>query len=281
MIDETEDFPLEYPGDGPPPPDPAPLAVPVIDSHCHLDYMGGDVEAHLRRARSAGVEAVVQIGIDVPTSQLAADLAVQHESVWAAAAIHPNEAGAGRATAEALGEIERLARLPHVRAVGETGLDHVHTEPDGHGAQEESFRAHIAIAKSTGTTLVIHNREAHRDVLRILDEEGAPDSVVFHCFSGDEAMVRACAARDFVMSFAGNLTFGNGDELRRAAALAPLHQILVETDAPFMTPRPWNGRPNAPYLVPHTVRAIAAARNEDLDELCDAIARTGKRVFGL
>jgi TatD DNase family protein len=261
------------------PPAPEPLAVPVIDSHCHLEIVGGDVGAQLTAARAVGVTAVVQIGIDVASSRLSAQVAAEHPDVWAAVALHPNEAGRGAATPEALAAIERLAALPQVKAVGETGLDHFRTGADGHGPQEESFRAHIAIAKRTGTTLVIHDRDAHDDVLRVLEEEGAPDRVVFHCFSGDAAMARTCADRGYWMSFAGNVTFKNAADLREAAAFVPGELLLVETDAPFLTPMPYRGRPNASYLIPVTMRALADVRGEELDGLCAAVADNSRRAF--
>jgi TatD DNase family protein len=267
--------------DGDAPPAPEPLAVPVLDSHCHLDIVGGDVGAQLAAARAVGVTPVVQIGIDVASSKLSARVAAEHADVWAAVALHPNEAGRGAATPEALAEIERLAALPQVKAVGETGLDHFRTDAAGRGPQEESFRAHIAIAKRTGTTLVIHDRDAHDDVLRVLEEEGAPDRVVFHCFSGDAAMARTCADRGYWMSFAGNVTFKNAGALREAAAAAPRELLLVETDAPFLTPMPYRGRPNASYLIPVTMRALAEVRGEELDGLCSAVADNGRRAFAL
>jgi TatD DNase family protein len=257
------------------------LAVPVLDSHCHLDIVGSDVAEQLAAARAVGVDTVVQIGIDVPSSRLSAQIAADHDGLWAAVALHPNEAGAGAATPEALAEIERLAALPDVKAIGETGLDHFRTGPDGRGPQEESFRAHIAIAKSTDRTLVIHDRDAHEDVLRLLAEEGAPDRVVFHCYSGDAAMARVCAEHGYWMSFAGNMTFKNAAALREAAAVAPAELLLVETDAPFLTPMPYRGRPNASYLIPLTMRALAEVRGDDLNELCGTVAANGRRAFAL
>ena len=267
---------------GEPPPAPEALPVEVLDSHAHLDIMGVDVDEALAVARSVGIGAVVQVGVDVASSRWGAELAARHPQVHAAVALHPNEAGLGAATDEALREIEALAALPAVVAVGETGLDHFRTEgTDGRRLQEESFRAHIAIAKRTGTTLVIHDRDAHQDVLRVLVEEGAPERVVFHCFSGDAAMARTCAAAGYWMSFAGPVTFTANQALREAAATAPADLLLVETDAPFLTPMPYRGRPNAPYLVPLTVRTLAQARGADLDALCTAIAANGRRAFGL
>ena len=267
--------------EGEPPPAPEPLAVPVLDSHCHLDLVGGDVAEQLAAARAVGVDTVVQIGVDLESSRLSAQFAAEHEGLWAAVAIHPNEAALGASTPEVLVEIERLAGLSQVKAIGETGLDHFRTGEEGRGPQEASFRAHIAIAMRTGTTLVIHDRDAHDDVFRVLDDEGAPDRVVFHCFSGDAAMAKACADRGWFMSFAGNVTYKNAGDLRESAAVAPAELLLVETDAPFLTPLPYRGRPNASYLVPLTMRALAGVRGADLDELCAAVADNGRRAFAL
>jgi TatD DNase family protein len=266
-----------YEREGAAPPAPEPLRTPVADAHCHLDLMGTDLDEALELSASVGVPRVVTIGVDVPSSRLAASQAASHPGVLAAAAIHPNSAG--EATDEALREIEALARLDRVRAVGETGLDHYRDTAD-HADQERSFRAHIAIAKATGTALVIHDREAHADVLRVLAEEGAPERTVFHCFSGDEEMARTCVANGYYLSFAGNVTFKNAGHLRAAAALAPAELLLVETDAPFLTPMPFRGRPNAPYLIPLTVRALAEVRGTDEDTLAAAIDANATRVFG-
>jgi TatD DNase family protein len=260
-----------------PVPLPDPLPVPVLDSHCHLDLMGVSPAEALAAARSVGITRVVTVGIDVPSSQWCAEVAGQHDDIYATVAIHPNEAPT--ADDAAWEEIARLASLPQVRAVGETGIDHYRTQHDGWAAQELSFRRHIVIAKETNKALVIHDRDAHDDVLRVLDAEGAPERTVFHCFSGDATFARACADRGFVMSFAGNVTFKNADELRAAARVAPLDLLLVETDAPFLTPMPFRGRPNAPYLVPLTVRALAEVKGVALDALCEAVNATGDRVF--
>ena len=265
---------------GEPPPLPEPLPVDVLDSHAHLDLMGVAVDEALVAAQSVGIGTVVQVGVDLPSSRWSAEVAARYDAVHAAVALHPNEAGRGAATDEALREIEALAALPQVRAVGETGLDHFRTQsPEGHRLQEESFRAHIAIAKRTGTALVIHDRDAHDEVLRVLLDEGAPDRVVFHCFSGDVAMARTCAEHGFYLSFAGPVTFKPNDALRAAAQVAPVELLLVETDAPFLTPMPFRGRPNAPYLVPLTVRSLAGTKALDLAELCTALAANGRRAF--
>lgn len=281
-----------------PPPLPEPLGVAVADSHTHLDMQSTTVEEALVRAASVGVTTVVQVGCDLKGSQWAADTAEAHENVHAAVALHPNEAprivlgdpdgwsrqgarqpGGDAALDDALAEIDRLAALPHVKAVGETGLDYFRTGADGMAAQERSFRAHIEIAKRHGKALVIHDREAHADVLRILREEGAPERTVFHCYSGDAEMAELCVESGYFMSFAGNMTFKNAQPLRDALAVAPLELVLVETDAPFLTPAPYRGRPNAPYLIPITVRAMAAVKSIHEDVLAAAIAENTARAF--
>jgi TatD DNase family protein len=241
--------------------------------------MQGTVAEQLELARSVGIDTVVQVGIDVPSSQLSVELAREHDAVWATVALHPNEAGRGAATGEALDQVAALAQDPVVVGIGETGLDHFRTGPDGHRVQEESFRAHIGIAKDVGKALVIHDRDAHEDVLRVLREEGPPETVVFHCYSGDEAMARECAEHGYYLSFAGAVSFKPNEALRAAAAVCPQDRLLVETDAPFLTPVPYRGRPNAPYLVPLTVRALAAVRCDDVDELCGALAANTRRAF--
>lgn len=281
------------------PPLPEPLRVPVADSHTHLDMQSGTVEEGLAKAASVGVTTVVQVGCDVRGSQWAAETAAAFESVHATVALHPNEAprivhgdpdgwsrqgartpGGDAALDVALAEIDRLAALPQVKGVGETGLDYFRTGPEGKEAQERSFRAHIEIAKRHGKALVIHDRDAHADVLRVLKEEGAPERTVFHCYSGDAEMAEICARAGYFMSFAGNVTFKNAQNLRDAVAVAPLELLLVETDAPFLTPAPYRGRPNAPYLIPVTVRALAAVRGIDEDALASALAANTARAFG-
>jgi TatD DNase family protein len=222
----------------------------------------------------------VQVGVDVASSRWSAELAARHPNVLAAVAVHPNEAGAGRASDDALAEIDRLAALPRVRAIGETGLDRYRTGPGGWAAQEASFRAHIRIAKEHDLAVVIHDRDAHDEILRVLDDEGPPARTVFHCFSGDAAFAAACVERGFVLSFAGTVTFANAANLREAAARTPVGQMLVETDAPFLTPMPYRGRPNGSRLVPYTVRALAEVTGVDLTQLCAGLTATAERVFG-
>ena len=274
------------------PAQPSPLPRPALDSHTHLDMITVPLSEVVASARAAGIVRIVTVGTDLESSRWSVRCAGEHGGVYAAVAIHPNETqavsaevGAGApapgspAAAEVLAQIEALARLPRVVAVGETGLDYYrhHAEPD---VQRWWFREHIAIAKRTGQALMIHDREAHADVLRILEEEGPPDRVVFHCFSGDVAMVKQCAEAGYVMSFAGNVTFANAQPLRDAAAAAPADLILAETDAPFLTPVPNRGKPNEPALTADTLRCLAEVKGLDLADLCDTVTATAQRTFG-
>ncbi|ROT32047.1 TatD family hydrolase [Micromonospora sp. HM5-17] len=275
------------------PPIPEPVPQPVIDSHTHLDLTlaedgappwadrpGDPVAAAVAVAAEVGVDRLVQVGVDVASSRWGADLARRQPAVVATVALHPNEAPRVADLDEALREIEALAAEDRVRGIGETGLDTFRTGEEGRAAQETSFRAHIAIAKRYGKPLVIHDRDAHADVLRILDEEGAPETVVLHCFSGDAEFAAECVRRGYVLSFAGTVSFRNAGALREAARVTPLDQILVETDAPYLTPTPYRGRPNASYLIPLTVRSLAETTGADLATLCAAISATGERIFG-
>jgi TatD DNase family protein len=270
------------------PPAPAPLQVPVADSHCHLDIATSDddrleVDEALAMSAAVGVPRIVQIGCDLPGARWAVETAKRYADIVAGVALHPNEAPrlADAGTLDgALAEIDALAGDDAVRAVGETGMDFYRTGPDGRTVQEESFRAHIEMAKKHGKALVIHDRDSHDDVLRILEDAGPPDRVVFHCFSGDTAMADHCVARGWWLSFAGTVTFKNAQGLRDALAVTPLDRVLVETDAPFLTPTPYRGRPNASYLVPHTVRAMAEVLGVDEGTLCAAIAANTEAAFG-
>ena len=259
-----------------PSPPPA-LPRPALDSHTHLDMIDQPAAEVVAAARAAGVVRVVTVGTDLETSRWSVRRAEEHEEVYAAVAIHPNETAT--VTAGVLADIEALAALPRVVAVGETGLDYYrdHAAPD---VQRWWFREHIKMAKRAGKALMIHDREAHSDVLRILEEEGPPSRVVFHCFSGDVAMVKQCAEAGYVMSFAGNVTFANAQPLREAAAAVPPDLLLAETDAPFLTPVPNRGRPNAPAQVAYTLRCLAELKGTDLGALCDTVTATAERTFG-
>lgn len=279
---------------------PDPLPVAVVDNHTHIDIRrrdipdaiapdGGeerttdDVAAALAVAASVGVDRVVQVGCDLESARFTVDQVDRHPAMLGAVALHPNEipalAGAGRLQ-EAWDEIEQLAAHPRVRAIGESGLDYFRTGPEGHAAQQESFRWHIDLAKRTGKALQIHDRDSHDDVLRILAEEGAPETTVLHCFSGDLAMARECVDRGYLLSFAGTVTFKNAAGLREALRHTPIEQVLAETDAPYLTPSPERGRANAPYLLPHTVRIMAGALGVDVPTMCAAISDNSERVYG-
>lgn len=270
------------------------LPSPVVDNHCHLDHRayakgieGGlliPVDEALDRAAAVGVTRIVQVGCDLEGSRWAVETAAAYDSVVAAVALHPNEAPvlAERGELEAaLAEIDRLAGAgDHVRAVGETGLDYFRTGEGGREAQHASFREHVRMAKRHDKTLVIHDRDAHADVLAILDDEGVPDRVVMHCFSGDADFARECLDRGAFLSFAGTVTFKNAENLRDALRVTPADRILVETDAPFLTPTPHRGQPNASFLIPLTVRFMAGIAGKTVEELCRDIDDNTNQAFG-
>lgn len=267
----------------------------MVDTHTHIDLVDAGFPADsavipsvddpavakwLDEAASAGVEHVVQVGTDVASSTWAADLADSDRRVLAAVALHPNDAPLLGDIHGALNEIDHLAARERVAALGETGLDYFRTGPEGRSVQRLSFRAHIEMAKRRDKTLVIHDREAHDDCLAILDDEGAPDRVVFHCFSGDYVFAEECAKRGFFMSFAGNVTFKNAGELRKALTFVPSDHLLVETDAPFMAPVPVRGYRNEPALTAYTVSYIAEFLGKDLSKLCFQLDQNTRRAFG-
>jgi TatD DNase family protein len=276
------------------PPLPAPLAVPVYDNHTHVDPssrpgrvedgLALDYREHLDRASSVGVKGIVQVGTDVESSRWAAEVAAAEPRVLAAVAIHPNDAPGLETRGElddALAVIDALAGQPRVRAIGETGLDFFRTDEHGRAAQFRSFEAHIELAKRHGLALQIHDRDAHDDVVATLHRVGAPDTVVFHCFSGGPELARLCAEHGWFMSFSGTVTFGNAPLLREALAVAPRSLIMVETDAPYLTPVPYRGRPNAPYLIPTTVRFMAETLGTDEAILAAQIASNTEAVYGM
>jgi len=265
------------------------LPRPVTDSHTHMDSVfektGLTPEDNLEAAVAVGVKRVVQIGCDLESSRWAADFAATHSSVIAAVAIHPNDAARlGDAELDQqIAQIEALAASgPAVRAIGETGLDYYLTRDDaGRSRQRRSFANHIAIAAQLGLTLAIHNRDSHADILRLLDDAPLrPPRVIMHCFSGDAEYAEQCLARGYWLSFPGTITFKNADDLRGALAVTPLDKLLVETDAPYLTPVPARGRPNASYLVAHTVRFVAEQLSVDLAVLCDALTANATAAYG-
>jgi TatD DNase family protein len=270
------------------PPLPEALVVPVYDNHTHLemgpDGAGLDYREQLDRASSVGVRGVVQVGTDLASSRWSAEIAAVEPRVLAAVALHPNDApkldAEGRLD-DALAEINDLAGRPRVRAIGETGLDYYRTGEDGRAAQLRSFEAHIDIAKQHGLALQIHDRDAHADVIATLRRVGAPERTVFHCFSGDAELARILAENGWYASFAGTVTFKNAPSLREALEVLPRRLVLVETDAPFLTPVPYRGRTNSSYLIPHTLRAMAAHLGTDVSMLGALVSSNTEEVYGL
>ncbi|MBF6086358.1 TatD family hydrolase [Nocardia cyriacigeorgica] len=270
----------------PAPEAPEPLA-PLVDAHTHLDACGaGDAEsvkAMVDRAAAVGVGQVVTVADDLAAAQWAVRAAHWDERVHAAVALHPTRANALDDAAKA--ELERLAADPRVVAIGETGLDYYWPgKLDGCAdieTQIEGFRWHIDLAKRTGKPLMIHNREADHDLLTVLLDEGAPDTVIFHCFSSDTNMALACVAEGYLLSFSGTVSFKNAHELREAATVVPDELVLVETDAPYLTPHPFRGAPNEPYCLPYTMRALAEVRGQDPVELAEISTANARRVYRL
>lgn len=270
------------------PPLPEPLEVATYDNHTHFDIAYGDeaisTEAQLEKAASVGIKGVVQVGVTLETSKWSAELAAKEPRVLAAVALHPNEAPEYKTLPkldEAIAEIAELATQPRVRAIGETGLDFFRTEGDDSLAlQQHSFEEHIRIAKENDIALMIHDRDAHDQVVATLKRVGAPNKVVFHCYSGDVDLAQICIDNGWYMSFAGNITIKRNEHLRNSLAMAPKELILVETDAPFLTPEPFRGRPNASYLVPITVRKMAEVRNVDVNALAAQLTENTEAVYG-
>ena len=276
-----------------PVPAPEPLPGPVADNHTHLDHVPGagpgvhpsdeQVAELIAAAVAVNVSRLVQIGCDLPAARWTVRAVDRHPELIGGVALHPTEAtkhAAAHDLDQAFAEIEQLAANPRIRVVGETGLDHYWVEDAaGRAAQEDSFRRHIDLAKRLGKVLQIHDRNAHDDVLRVLKEEGAPERTIFHCFSGDAAMARLCADQGWYLSFAGPLTFKNAVELREALISVPFDRVLVETDAPYLTPMPHRGRPNGSYLMPHTVRHIATVTGRDLDRICAELLSNSDEVY--
>jgi TatD DNase family protein len=270
------------------PPLPEPLEVGTYDNHTHFDFADGEnpltPTEQLDLANQAGIMGVVQVGVTLESSKWSARLAAKEPRVLAAVALHPNEAPLYETRDKleaAISEIEELASQPRVRAVGETGLDFFRTEGDNSlQLQQFSFEEHIRIAKENDIALMIHDREAHDEVVETLMRLGAPDKVVLHCFSGDLEFAKICADQGWYMSFAGNITIKRNQHLRDALEFAPAELLLVETDAPFLTPEPYRGRPNASYLVPITVRKMAEVRGADVNELAAQLTTNTERVYG-
>ena len=269
-----------------PAPLPEPLNVNCVDAHAHLEIVtntapdSSEIGKVLADAKSVGIDRILQVGYSAEQSEWGVKLAEHWPNVLAAVALHPNEAPVVADLEADLAIIEKLASHPRVRAIGETGLDFFRTEPALQERQKYSFRRHIDLAKRVDKALVIHDRDAHRAVLDILIEEGAPAKTIFHCYSGDAEMARECIENGYILSFAGTLTFKNAPALREAVKLVPLDQLLVETDSPFLAPMPHRGALNTPAQIPTILRFMADERGEDVDELATAISNNCERLFG-
>lgn len=270
-----------------PGPIPTPLNSKTVDSHAHLELIHNSepdsplIKQTLDEAAAVGIDRVVQVGYSAEQSIWSVKCAEAFVGrVLAAVALHPNEAPVVDDLEKDLKVIEELASHPRVRAIGETGLDFFRTAEELQEKQKYSFRRHIKIAKDHNKALVIHDRDAHRAVLDLLIEEGAPSNTIFHCYSGDAAMAKECISNKYILSFAGTVTFKNAPELREAVALVPIELLLVETDSPFLAPMPNRGSLNTPAQIPNTLRAIADVRGESADYLAAAISENAERIFG-
>ena len=269
-----------------PAPLPEPLNVNCVDAHAHIEIITNgapdapEVGKVLADAKSVGIDRVVQVGYSAEQSEWGVKLAEHWPNVLAAVALHPNEAPVVEDLEADLSRIEKLSTHPRVRAIGETGLDFFRTEPALQERQKYSFRRHIELAKKVNKALVIHDRDAHRAVLDLLIEEGAPEKTIFHCYSGDAEMARECIENGYILSFAGTLTFKNAPALREAVKLVPIDQLLVETDSPFLAPMPHRGSLNTPAQIPTILRFMAEERGVDVDELANAISNNCERLFG-
>ncbi len=268
---------------------PLPEALPVncVDTHAHLEIVTNTepddlaIRKVLDDSASVGINRIVQVGYSVEQSRWSVRLAeIWNEEVLAAVALHPNEAPVVPDLEGDLAIIDQLALHPRVRAIGETGLDFYRTESSLQDRQRYSFKKHIEIAKRHKKALVIHDRDAHRAVLDLLDEVGAPEKVIFHCFSGDLSMAQECIAAGYYLSFAGTVTFKNAPQLREAVKAVPLNQLLVETDSPFLAPMPHRGTLNTPAQIPHILRFIAGERGEDISLLANAVTANAEEIFG-
>ncbi|GAB3881014.1 TatD family hydrolase [Terrabacter terrigena] len=267
---------------------PDPLPIDVVDNHVHLDITREgdepfDVADAIRRARAVGVTRLVQVGCDLDGIAFTMDAIERNPELVGGIALHPNEVprlAAAGTLKTAYATVERHAAHERIRVIGETGLDYFRTGPEGVPVQRDAFRWHIDLAKRLGKAMQIHDRDAHDDVLRILEEEGAPEHTVLHCFSGDLTMARECVERGYYLSFAGTVTFKNARDLRDALTAIPLDRVLVETDAPYLAPAPHRGATNASFLVPLTIRAMAGVLNIDVPSLCRAVSENSERVYG-
>ncbi len=248
----------------------------MIDSHTHLDRAPGTDAELVEAARAAGLRRILTVGTDSASCRAAIAAAEAHEEVFAAVGRHPNDStGYDDAVTD---ELRELARHPKVRAIGETGLDDYRDyapRPD----QERAFSAHMALARETGKPLVIHTRAAEDDTLAMLDGEAQGVEVILHCFSMPDRLDE-CLERGWWISFAGNVTYPKAQDLAEAAERVPLDRVLVETDAPYLTPQAQRKHRNQPAYVVHTARFVAERRGIAYEELEAAVEANAARLFG-
>ncbi|MGZ8598056.1 MAG: TatD family hydrolase [Actinomycetota bacterium] len=252
-----------------------PADAGAVDTHCHLFLLDLEPADVVETAKAAGVDRLICVGVDVGTSARSAELADTLEGVFATAGMHPHDASGF--DAEAASRIEEMLGDPRVIGVGECGLDYFRMHSP-EADQIRTFRTHIAWSNETGKPMVVHVRDAWPDVLRVLDE-GSAEHVVIHCFSGDADIARECAARGYFTSFAGNVTYPKNEHLRQAAAAVPLDRLLVETDAPFLSPQKKRGTDNHPANVMITLAELARIRGDDVEKLVAATSENARAAF--
>jgi TatD DNase family protein len=247
----------------------------AVDTHCHLFLLDHEPAHVVETAKAAGVDRLICVGVDPATSARSAELADSLEGVFATAGMHPHDASDFDQAASA--RIEELLHDARVIGVGECGLDYFRM----HSPAEDQIRVlqtHIALSNETGKPMVVHVRDAWPDVLRVLDE-GSAERVVIHCFSGDAAIARECAARGYWISFAGNVTYPKNEHLRQAAVAVDLDRIVVETDSPFLSPQKLRGSNNEPSNVMLTIAEIARVRDDDVEKIVTATAENARSAF--
>ncbi len=254
----------------------------LTDTHCHLtfDPLAADVAGVLTRSIAAGVTSWITVGTTLEDSRRAIELARRYENLYAAVGIHPHEAKDGDAAA--LAELKHLAKGDKVVAVGETGLDFHYNfsqQPD----QRRVFTAHLAIARELRLPVIVHSRNAFDETIEVLDTYGGGlQALVFHCFSGSAEQAKQLLERGYYLSFTGVVTFKNAEATRAAARAVPLDRLMVETDAPYMSPEPVRRqKPNEPALMAHTAKLLADLKGVSLDDLARATTRNAIGFFGL
>jgi TatD DNase family protein len=250
----------------------------LVDTHCHLHLLERAPEEVVAEARAEGVGHLVDVGIDLDSSRRAAANAARLAPVSATAGVHPHDAVT--LDDRVLGELRALLADERVVAAGETGLDY-YRDHSPRDVQRAAFAAHVRLARELDKALVVHCREAFADVLAVLDGEGAPRRVVFHCFTGDERAAARVVEAGWYVSFAGTVTFRNAPEQRAACAVVPLDQMVLETDSPFLSPHPYRGRPNRPGRVAVTAQTVAELHRVPVERVAEATTATAVQAFGL